>query len=273
MMDSTNVDGARRTTFLKFAICAATLIAVCWPAAAPAEDVGDYVVCPECNTLNGPEAVYCMRCGAQLKPEGERPAAIRVVAFTLAPVACYDYHLAGPGLSCRGNAGRWGYGLSYQYFPVSAPDYEPFLWTTADDVHRLSVSSAFYLGARKRVTPYVGVALEGRYQHIASDHYGQHGVYEHEFAVAAEVGAGINLNYAARGSNVELGLAIGPYAWWESGPGTGDQFWGATTSFRVVNVTYITSNVGVWGELATGTRMFGRWGNGAVVAAGPAFGW
>jgi len=274
MILSVQINGVRRTAFLKFAMCAATLLAAALPGSAAGEDVGGYVVCPACHTLNPPEATYCIRCGGRLGPEEEeRPAALRVATFTVAPVACYDYHLAGPGLSCRGNAGRWGYGLSYQFFPVSVPDDLPFLWTTEDDVHRLILRSAYYVGARKRVTPYVGAVVDTRYQHIASNHYGEYGVYKHEFTVAAQASAGINLIYTANGSNVELGLSLGPFTWWETGPGTGDQFWGLATSLRIVNVTYVTSNVGVWGELAAGNRMFRIAESGAVVAAGPAFGW
>jgi hypothetical protein len=214
-----------------------------------------------------------MRCGERLKPAEETPAAIRRAAFTAAPMACYDFYVVGPGISCRGNAGRWGYGLSYQLFPVSVPDYRPYYFITGDDVHRLNLTSAYYFGTRTRVRPFVGGALDGRYQHIASNYYGEHGVYEHEFAVAVEAAAGINLTYAARGSNVEFGLLLGPYVWWEAGPGTGDRFWSVTTSARIVNVTYITPHVGVWGELATGNRTFRVSGSGTVVAAGPAFGW
>jgi ribosomal protein L40E len=265
--------GIRPKTFARLATWAAALLAACGPSAVAAEYSDDYVVCPECHALNPPDAAYCMGCGARLNPEEEWAAATRVPAFTVAPLACFDLSLIGPGFSCRGNAGRCGYGLSYQFFPVSVPDDMPFYWTTEDDVHRLRVAFAFSLGARKRVKPYLGAALDARYQHIASNHYGQYGVYEHEFAVAAEVAVGINLTYTARGSDVELGLSLGPGASWEYGPGTGIKYWNPATSFRAVNVTYVTPNVGVWAELATGTYFSGYPRSGTAVAAGPAFAW
>lgn len=274
MIPPAQITGASRAIFIIIAIYAAPLLAAFWPGAAAGEDIGDYVVCPACRTLNPPDSIYCIRCGVRLIPEKEEmPTALRVATFKVAPLGCYGFHQSGPGLACEGNTGRWDYGLSYQYFPVSVPDDLPFLWTTEDDIHRLILRSAYYVRARERVTPFVGIVLDGRYQHIASNNYGQHGIYEHEFTLAAQASAGINLIYAAIGSNVEFGLSLGPFTWWETGPHKGDQFWGLATSLRIINVTYLVPHVGVWGEIAAGSRMFRVADSGAVVAAGPAFGW
>jgi ribosomal protein L40E len=273
MMKSRNVYGVRLTTAVEVALCVATLIAACGPPPACGDEIGDYVVCPACHTLNPPDAEYCIRCGARLHPEEAPPPAFRIVPFTVAPTACYGYNLPGPGMAFRGDKRKWSYGLSYQFFPVSVEGYEWALWSTEDDIHRLRASSAFYLGSRKRVTPYVGAVLEGRYQHIASNHYGTHGLYEHQFFIATQVSAGVNLIYAANGSNLELALSLGPYTWWEAGPAKGIQVWGLATSLNVANVTYLIPHVGVWGEIATGTSMFRPSQSGTVMTAGPALGW
>ncbi len=213
-----------------------------------------------------------MRCGARLKPEEEPPP--RVATFALAPLICYTFHLPGPGFSCLGRAGRWSHALSYQYFPVTAPNPPPgSYWSTEDDFHYLTASSKFSIGGRKKVTPFAGLGLDGFYQHVASNHYGQYGVYEHEFTVGATALAGINLIYTAKGSNVELGVSLGPYAWWEGGPGVGDKTYFAAASFNATNVTYYAAHAGVWGELVGRGQIFGRRQNGVVVGAGPAFAW
>jgi len=273
MIRSTYAKSGRRTTPLKLAICVAAILGVVGTPAASGDEIGDYVVCPACHTLNPPDAEYCIRCGAPLKPEEAPPRPVNVVPFTVAPTACYGYNLWGPGVACRGDEEKWSYGLSYQFFPVSVEGYDWALWTTEDDIHRLNVTSAFYLGSRKRVTPYVGAAIEGRYQHIASNHYGTHGVYEHEFSVATQISAGINLIYAANGSNVDLALSLGPFTWWEAGPEKGIQVWGIATSLRVANATYLIPHVGVWGEIATGSSMYRAAQSGTVMAVGPAIGW
>jgi ribosomal protein L40E len=239
-------------------------------AAAPA-DLSGYRLCPQCNTLNPPQATYCMRCGAALAGGAEeakpfKPAAVK--GFALAPFAFAGNNEAlGGGLRARFDRSTWSYAPSYAYdarWPGSG-GYD------RHQRHVVRNDARFYFGSTA-LRPFLGGALDADYYYYRHDYYPYYQRDYHNFVVSFGFGGGVELNYDPQGSFFDVRAFAGPAARWRGGPE--NNFTLATyLSFYTGNVTYFNRHVGLDVHLAVdaGTGYYAE--NRLVLEIGPAFTW
>lgn len=144
----------------------------------PAPDLAGYRLCPECNTLNKPEAEFCARCGAAL--DRARPVAWPRTPFSLSlefsPGTAALWYVPAGIFAYDG--GRWG------------DEFTAFAVGLANDVHIYFKTTrlrpyAFLLGGAGCLTDF----------------------YETDWALAG--GGGVRYGYGALGSYVYGGLGLG----------------------------------------------------------------
>jgi ribosomal protein L40E len=238
-------------------------------AASPV-DLSGYRVCPQCNTLNPPQADYCMRCGAELggRPEETktpRPAAVKSFAVTPFGFAG-NYEAAGGGVRGRFDRSAWSYTPVYAYdarWPGAPYD--------SHQHHLLANEGRFYFGAAA-VRPFLGGALEGDYYYYRHHYYPGYERESHTFIVFAGFGGGLELNYDPRGSFFDVRGFAGPAVTWAGGP-DGDSRTLVYFSFDVGNVVYFSSHFGLDVRLAAKAGMGYYSDNRVILEIGPAFAW
>jgi len=238
---------------------------------APPADISGYRLCPRCNTLNLPQAEYCMRCGTALTatPEEtkvEAPAAVK--SFALTPfVFVGNYDTFGGGVRSRFDRGAWSLTPSYTYNTYLLGDQNG----SNRYSHGLGNDVRFYFGVAA-LRPFLGGALDVDYYYYRYDYYPHYEREYHSFVVLVGFGGGLELNYDQRGSFFDIRGFAGPAASWDGGP---DSDFRTLTkfSFRTGNVTYFNRHVGLDAHLAVdaGTGYYAE--SGVILEIGPSFAW
>jgi hypothetical protein len=263
---------------LTIAMAASPVAAGAETAPPPAEeistqpvDVSGYRVCPRCNTLNRPQAEYCIRCGARFgegPEEAKAPAPAAVKGFALTPFGfAGNYEALGGGLRGRFDRGTWSYTPSYAFdargpLPAGAG---------SDRHHILGNDARFYFGGAA-LRPFLGGALDADYYYYRYDYYRYTQRERHFFIVFAGFGGGLEFNYDPRGSFFDIRGFAGPAATWYGGPDS-DSTILAFFSFRAGNVVYFNRHVGLDVHFAADAGMGYYSENRVVLAMGPAFAW
>ncbi len=263
---------------LTIAMAASPIAADAETAPPPAEetttqpvDVSGYRVCPRCNTLNRPQAEYCIRCGAPLGEGPEKakaPALAAVKGFALTPFgfAGNDETLGG-GLRGRFDRGAWSYTPSYAFDargPLSAGE-------GSDRHHILRNDARFYFGAAT-LRPFLGGALDADYFYYRYDYYWYYEGERHYFIVFLGFGGGMELYYDPRGSFFDIRGFAGPAATWYSGPDSDSRIL-AFFSFRAGNVVYFNRHVGLDVHFTADTVSGYYAENRIILEIGPSFAW
>lgn len=234
-------------------------------------DVSGYRLCPRCNTLNLPQAEYCMRCGTALTATPEEagvPVPAAVKSFALTPFVFFgNYDAFGGGIRSRFDRGEWSLTPSYAY--------NAYLWRGDDSTdrysHRLGSDVRFYFGVAA-LRPFLGGALDVDYYYYRYNYYLYYERERHYFKVFAGFGGGLELNYDERGSFFDIRGFAGPAASWYGGP---DSNFHMLTYFSFItgNVTYFNRHVGLDTHLAVNAGAGYYTETGVAVEIGPSFAW
>jgi ribosomal protein L40E len=233
-------------------------------------DLSGYRLCPHCNTLNPPEADYCMRCGAALAGRTEEavaPRAVVVKGFALSPFGfAGNYEAAGGGLRGRFGGRSWSYSPSYAY-----DARWPGVFYDNHQHHLLGNEGRFYFGGAA-LRPFLGGAFDAEYYHYEYHYYPGYERESHRFVVSAGFGGGLELNYDPRGSFFDIRGFAGPAVTWTGGNDDYSRTF-AYFSFQIGNVTYFNQHVGLGVRLAanSGTGYYSE--NRIILEIGPSFAW
>jgi ribosomal protein L40E len=240
-------------------------------AAAEAVDVSGYRLCPKCNTLNAPQAEFCMRCGADLGGGREEikplpPASVK--AFAVTPFGFVgNYESAGGGVRARLDGLKRSYTASYAYDARwrQSPYY------VDHEHHRLVNDGRFYFGGAA-IRPFLGAGLDTDYYFYK---YPYPPGYEREtryFVVFAALSGGLEFNYDRRGSFLDMAGFAGPAAYWYRG--TEKDFETLTRFlFKVGNIVYFNQHVGLDAHLMVAGATGYYSPTYILFEAGPALGW
>lgn len=245
---------------------------------APAEetmtapvDVSGYRLCPKCNTLNSPQAEFCMRCGAELGegPEEAKPlppAAVK--AFALTPFGfAGNYEAMGGGVRGRFDRSTWSHTPSYAY-DARWPRNGGY---GGHQHHLLANDARFYFGGAA-LRPFLGGALDADYYYYRYDYYPYYERELHRFIVFAGFGGGLEFNYDPRGSFFDIRGFAGPAATWVGGPDS-DFSTLAQFSFNAGNVVYFNRHVGLDVHFVANSGMGYYSESHVLLEIGPAFAW
>ena len=234
-------------------------------------DVSGYRLCPQCNTLNRPQADYCMRCGANLgegPAERAAPAPAAVKGFALTPFGfAGNYEALGGGLRGRFDRSTWSYTPSYAY-DARGPGASFY---DNHQRHLLANGARFYFGAAA-LRPFLGGALDADYYYYRYDYYRYYERERHSFIVFLGFGGGLEFNYDPRGSFFDIRGFAGPAATWTGGPDSNSRML-TYFSFYAGNVVYFNRHVGLDIHLATDAGMGYYSENRIMLEMGPAFAW
>lgn len=234
-------------------------------------DVSGYRVCPQCNTLNRPQADYCMRCGANLgegPAERAAPPPAAVKSFALTPFGfAGNYEALGGGLRGRFDRSTWSYTPSYAYDAGSRGGY----YYDSDQHHILRNDARFYFGAAA-LRPFLGGALDANYYYYRYYYFWYNEREYHRFIVFLGFGGGMEFNYDPRGSFFDIRGFAGPAATWVGGP---DSHFRMLTyfSFNAGNVVYFNRHVGLDVRFVANAGMGYYSESRVLLEIGPAFAW
>jgi hypothetical protein len=235
-------------------------------------DLSGYRLCPQCNTLNRPDADYCIHCGAALAGRTEEAKAPRpgvVKGFALSPFGFVgNYDAGGGGLRGRFDHRRWSYIPSYAYdarWPEGSSEID------SHQHHSLANEGRFYFipGA---VRPFIGVALDGEYYYYRYSYYPWYEGESHNFLVFTGFGGGLEYNYDPRGSFFDIRGFAGPAVTWVGGPSDYSRTL-VYFSLKVGNVVYFSRHVGLDTRLAVLAGMGYYAENRVLMEIGPSFAW
>lgn len=263
----------RKTTLPLVVAVAATAAAVAMEAAgddAPAAgdetpvaaDLAGYRLCPECNTLNRPEAEFCARCGADLNASRVPPrTALITREAVLKPMGSVgNYEILGGGFGAVVQIARFSYQPAYAYAFVVRTE-----WEEKPGRHYLDNRLLYYFKSGP-VRPLVALDVQSWYEYTPPT---AQEAEKHYFVVFPGAGAGIEVYYGGRGSSFDLTGTAGPAASWHAALADRDLFTLISISFG--NVIYFGRRLGVHGR---GTMTFDvADGEGLLINAefGPAF--
>jgi ribosomal protein L40E len=201
-------------------------------------DLAGYRVCPRCDTVNPPEASYCMACGAPLGAAGE--AAWRRTPATVAPELIVWQGSASAAFVTTYDGGGWSNELTL----AAVYDFDDIVGgSLTDRIH-------FYF-SRKRLRPFLSVEPEL----IIVDGEDPEG----RLAVAG----GVRYGYGPYGSYVYAGAGVGVYFRHDY------YFSSSSTSVRPYSLVHarllhlFTPHVGIGGSV-NGLSL-------AAITVGPAF--
>jgi len=246
----------RKITLILVAVAAATVAATALEAAddnppaagdetLPAPDLAGYRLCPECNTLNRPEAEFCARCGADLNaPKVSSQTALITREAVLKPMGRVgNYEILGVGLGALIEIAPFSYQPTYAYAFIVRTEWEE------KPVRHYLDNRLLYYFQREPLRPLVALDVQSWYEHTPPTAQEPE---KHYFVIFPGAGAGVEVNYGRRGSSFDLTGTAGPAASWHGGPAPGREFF-ALISLSFGNVHYFGRRLGFH---ARGTMTF-----------------